>query len=66
MLFIFIFYIALKHINKYDFDSFPKDQLTNVEADSFWCLTILLDGIQVCEHLKIDSLLNNNNNINYL
>ncbi|ORX41651.1 RabGAP/TBC, partial [Piromyces finnis] len=39
-------YMPLKHINKYDFDSFPKEQLTNVEADSFWCLTILLDGIQ--------------------
>jgi len=39
-------YMPLKHINKFDFDSFPKDQLTNVEADSFWCLTILLDGIQ--------------------
>jgi len=39
-------YMPLKHINKYDFDSFPKEKLTNVEADSFWCLTILLDGIQ--------------------
>jgi len=40
-------YIPLKHINKFDFESFPKEQLNMVEADSFWCLTILLDGIQV-------------------
>jgi len=39
-------YIPLKHINKFDFESFPKEQLNMVEADSFWCLTILLDGIQ--------------------
>jgi len=39
-------YIPLKHISKFDFDTFPKEQLIIVEADSFWCLTILLDGIQ--------------------
>jgi len=39
-------YIPLKRISRFDFYSFPKEQLTIVEADSFWCLTILLDEIQ--------------------
>jgi len=39
-------YIPLNHISRFDYDTFPKERLTIVEADSFWCLTILLDGIQ--------------------
>ena len=31
----------------FDVDMLPPDILTTIEADSYWCLTKLLDGIQV-------------------
>ncbi|KAJ1499657.1 GTPase-activating protein, partial [Coelomomyces lativittatus] len=32
--------------DKKEIDSIPQEDLSNVEADSFWCLTKLIDGIQ--------------------
>jgi hypothetical protein len=31
----------------YDVSLLPKEVLSVIEADSFWCLSKLLDGIQV-------------------
>lgn len=38
-------------MEKTDVDSVSQETLTEVEADCFWCLTKLLDGIQVFIHL---------------
>jgi NADH dehydrogenase FAD-containing subunit len=34
-------------VEKTNVEAVPKAVLAEVEADSFWCLTKLLDGIQV-------------------
>ena len=31
-----------------DVSQLPKETLDVIEADSFWCMSKLLDGIQVC------------------
>lgn len=36
----------ISNVNKIDISSVDKDIILRVEADSFWCLTKLLDGIQ--------------------
>jgi hypothetical protein len=39
-------------VEKTDVDSVSQETLTEVEADCFWCLTKLLDGIQVLMHFE--------------
>ena len=42
-------YIILsdEEVETYDINKIPKDILDSVEADTFWCVTRLLNGIQV-------------------
>jgi len=42
-----LLYIKDSDLETYDIDSIPDNVFEAVEADSFWCLTNLLDGIQV-------------------
>lgn len=37
---------AWQDIENYDLSSLPKDHRDIIEADSFWCLSKFLDGIQ--------------------
>jgi TBC1 domain family member 2 len=42
-----VIYIIDENPENYDTGHLPKDVLDVIEADSFWCLSKLLDGIQV-------------------
>ena len=35
-------------LENHDVSQLPKETLDVIEADSFWCMSKLLDGIQVC------------------
>lgn len=35
-------------LENHDVSQLPKETLDIIEADSFWCMSKLLDGIQVC------------------
>lgn len=41
-------------MENFDVSSLQEEALRNIEADSFWCMSKLLDGIQVnaCVHLS--------------
>ena len=47
-----------------DANTLDRNILSSVEADCFWCLTKLLDGIQVCQsfNIKFESYFSNNQN----
>lgn len=51
---------AEEEVENFDVSSLQEEALRNIEADSFWCMSKLLDGIQVnvclCVH-KVHSLL---------
>lgn len=34
-------------VENFDVSSLPEEVLQNIEADSYWCMSKLLDGIQV-------------------
>lgn len=36
------------NMENFEVASLPLDSQRNIEADSFWCMSKLLDGIQVC------------------
>lgn len=36
-------------MENFDVSSLQEEALRNIEADSFWCMSKLLDGIQVSE-----------------
>lgn len=36
-----------EEVENFDVSSLPEVALRNIEADSFWCMSKLLDGIQV-------------------
>lgn len=35
-------------MENFEMSSLPMETQRNIEADSFWCMSKLLDGIQVC------------------
>lgn len=43
-----------EEVENFDVSSLQEEALRNIEADSFWCMSKLLDGIQVnaCVHLS--------------
>ena len=42
-----IVFFSDEEVETYDINKVPKDILDSVEADTFWCMTRLLNGIQV-------------------
>lgn len=45
-----LFVISAEDVENFDVAALPLDTQRNIEADSFWCMSKLLDGIQVCSH----------------
>ncbi|XP_064417568.1 TBC1 domain family member 22A isoform X2 [Latimeria chalumnae] len=43
---VFIFEYIEEEVENFDVSSLPEEVLRNIEADSFWCMSKLLDGIQ--------------------
>uniref|UniRef100_A0A4W3JJV6 TBC1 domain family, member 22a n=1 Tax=Callorhinchus milii TaxID=7868 RepID=A0A4W3JJV6_CALMI len=43
---VFIFEYIEGEVEHFDVSSLPEEVLRNIEADSFWCMSKLLDGIQ--------------------
>lgn len=43
-------------MENFDVSSLQEEALRNIEADSFWCMSKLLDGIQVslCAHERVE------------
>ena len=48
MLLLLHFLGANESLENCDLSQFPSDKLAMLEADCFWCVSKLLDGIQVC------------------
>ena len=48
VLFIYFMYFLDGDLENHDVSQLPKETLDIIEADSFWCMSKLLDGIQVC------------------
>ena len=42
-----LFFFAEEEVENFDVSSLQEEALRNIEADSFWCMSKLLDGIQV-------------------
>lgn len=47
MCFIVLFIVSAEDVENFGFAALPLDTQRNIEADSFWCMSKLLDGIQV-------------------
>lgn len=45
---IYFMYFLDGDLENHDVSQLPKETLDVIEADSFWCMSKLLDGIQVC------------------
>uniref|UniRef100_A0A8C9VYK8 TBC1 domain family, member 22a n=1 Tax=Scleropages formosus TaxID=113540 RepID=A0A8C9VYK8_SCLFO len=43
---VFVFEYIEEEVENFDVSSLQEDALRNIEADSFWCMSKLLDGIQ--------------------
>ena len=43
----FVFLTVDGDLENHDVSQLPKETLDTIEADSFWCMSKLLDGIQV-------------------
>ncbi|XP_078409490.1 TBC1 domain family member 22A isoform X7 [Cetorhinus maximus] len=43
---VFVFEYIEEEVENFDVSSLPEEVLQNIEADSFWCMSKLLDGIQ--------------------
>ncbi|CAL1568620.1 unnamed protein product [Knipowitschia caucasica] len=43
---VFVFEYIEEEVENFDVSSLEEDALKNIEADSFWCMSKLLDGIQ--------------------
>ena len=50
---LFLMFLAAgdKDPESFDLSKLPEDTLKMIEADSYWCLQKLLDGIQVCDNI---------------
>lgn len=48
VLFIYFMYFLDGDLENHDVSQLAKETLDIIEADSFWCMSKLLDGIQVC------------------
>ena len=48
VLLIYFMYFLDGDLENHDVSQLPKETLDVIEADSFWCMSKLLDGIQVC------------------
>lgn len=45
---VFFFFLSVEEeVENFDVSSLQEEVLRNIEADSFWCMSKLLDGIQV-------------------
>ncbi|CAL8338972.1 unnamed protein product [Arctogadus glacialis] len=40
-------FVREEEVENFDVSSLREESLRNIEADSFWCMSRLLDGIQV-------------------
>ena len=47
VLMLFPLYFAEEDVENFDVTNLSQDVLRSIEADSFWCMSKLLDGIQV-------------------
>lgn len=47
LVFFLSFSTAEEEVENFDVSSLPEEVLQNIEADSYWCMSKLLDGIQV-------------------
>lgn len=47
LLLFFLFSSLEEEVENFDVSSLQEEALRNIEADSFWCMSKLLDGIQV-------------------
>ncbi|KAF3859511.1 hypothetical protein F7725_021910 [Dissostichus mawsoni] len=45
---VYVFEYIEEEVENFDVSSLQEEALRNIEADSFWCMSKLLDGIQVC------------------
>ncbi|XP_051784597.1 LOW QUALITY PROTEIN: TBC1 domain family member 22A [Erpetoichthys calabaricus] len=43
---VYVFEYIEEEVENFDVSSLPEEALRNIEADSFWCMSKLLDGIQ--------------------
>ncbi|XP_039618077.1 TBC1 domain family member 22A [Polypterus senegalus] len=43
---VYVFEYIEDEVENFDVSSLPEEALRNIEADSFWCMSKLLDGIQ--------------------
>lgn len=52
--------VLAEDVENFDVAALPLDTQRNIEADSFWCMSKLLDGIQVWSHtyMSINTYLN--------
>lgn len=48
-----LFTVPAEDVENFDVAALPLDTQRNIEADSFWCMSKLLDGIQVCSHTNV-------------
>ncbi len=48
-----VFFSLEEDVENFEMASLPLDTQRNIEADSFWCMSKLLDGIQVFDPLKV-------------
>lgn len=45
-----MFVVPAEDVENFEVAALPLDTQRNIEADSFWCMSKLLDGIQVHTH----------------
>lgn len=52
--------VLAEDVENFEVAALPLDTQRNIEADSFWCMSKLLDGIQVWSHtyMSIKAYLN--------
>lgn len=52
--------VLAEDVENFEVAALPLDTQRNIEADSFWCMSKLLDGIQVWSHtyMSINAYLN--------
>lgn len=44
-------FVPAEDMENFEVAALPVDTQRNIEADSFWCMSKLLDGIQVWSHV---------------
>uniref|UniRef100_A0A8C8DLQ9 TBC1 domain family, member 22a n=1 Tax=Oryzias sinensis TaxID=183150 RepID=A0A8C8DLQ9_9TELE len=53
---VFLFEYIEEEVENFDVSSLQEEALRNIEADSFWCMSKLLDGIQVSMYRSVKTL----------